>query len=112
MVSTPRSMSTTKAAQFVSDGLTACLPLGVPLSGQIIRAEFTGKQKAIAVLTMFDGQPGAVEVSKWGPFEDAWCIAWQDTGNAPCHWTGSAWERAAPRQLSLFDRDWPLSREV
>lgn len=96
------------AAQFVHDGLTSVLPPGVPLSGEIIQAKWTGKEKALGTLTMFDGQTGVVEVSKWTKrYEGAWCIAWQDTGNTPCHWTGSNWERVASvcLQITLDELD-------
>ena len=94
----------TKAEQWVHDGLVSCLPPGVPLMGQIVEAQFTAKEKAVATLTMFDGQRGVVEVSKWrAGSAGAWCIGWQDTGNSPCHWTGSAWERIAPTQQTFFE---------
>lgn len=81
-----------KAAEFVHQGLIASLPPGVPLSGEIVSAKFTGKEKAIATLAMFDGLTGKVEVSKWTTnYPDAWATQWLDTGNPPCYWAGSRW---------------------
>lgn len=82
------------AAQFVRDGLTACLPPGVPLSGQIVKAKWIGKNKALGTLTMFDGKQANVEVFKhqvagyWG-----WGHQWREMEGGPCHWNGSEWER-------------------
>lgn len=94
-VANPVQAATAKrsAVQFVTDGLTAVLPPGVPLMGTVASAKFTGKEKTVGTMTMFDGLTGRVEVSKFAPHPDAWCIAWHSTGNGACNWNGTAWER-------------------
>jgi len=89
------------AERFVRDGLTSCLPPGVPLMGQVVEAKFTGKQKAVADVTIFDGEQAKVEVSKWGRYEGAWSKRWLKLDSA-VNWTGSAWERVALVQSTLF----------
>lgn len=93
------------AQQWVHDGLTSCLPPGTPLMGQIIEAKWTGKGKAVATLDLFDGRQGKVEVSTWTKqFNGAWSIRWLELEGGAINWTGHAWERLAPRQMTFFDR--------
>jgi hypothetical protein len=93
--SAPAVPTLTKAAQWITDGLTAVLPPGVPVSfRRIINATMKGKTKAVAALEMFDGKTSRVEVSKWSSrFTGAWAVQWLESGNKPCFWNGTAWER-------------------
>lgn len=92
------------AKQFVTDGLTACLPPGTPLMGEIILAKFTGKEKAEGELILFDGGQGTVELSKYAPVEGAWSQRWLSLDGGDINWTGTAWERVPQEhvQLDLF----------
>ncbi|MFZ5815334.1 MAG: hypothetical protein ACOY93_08515 [Bacillota bacterium] len=87
-----RTIPIEPAARFVFDGFSACLPPGAPLPGRISKARFTGKERAVAVLVLFDGRFGEVEVAREGP-RKAWVKRWLDTGGGDLWWTGHEWKR-------------------
>lgn len=84
------------ASEYVNAALLDCLPEGVPPSfAAIVSARWEGRaprRVAIASLTMFDGQPGAVEVRQVGP-----CTShrFTDLPGGDCSFEGGRWVRVA-----------------
>lgn len=84
------------AATYVRASLLDCLPEGVPPSfSEIVSARWEGRAPrriAVASLTMFDGQPGTVEVRQVGP-----CTSHRFTElpGGDCSFEGGQWVRVA-----------------
>jgi hypothetical protein len=84
-----------RAYQQVIDGMQACLAKECPLPFDIKSAKFIKKHVALAHVTMFDGHPGTLQVSRvpYGGGYSGWCLQWQELAGGAINWNGMHWER-------------------
>lgn len=88
------------AAKWVTDALRSCTPQNIPLPfTKILAATFLAKGRknrtAVASLEMVDGLGAVIQVSKWGPFDDAWSLQWHEVEGGALYWDRNvgAWVR-------------------
>lgn len=93
-------------AEIVDKHLRGCLPPGVPPSySKVIWAEQKMKGRRPvweALLLMFDGKPGRVEVFKGGRGVEIWGHRWTDLPGGSCSYEGGRWIRIDPETLEPF----------
>lgn len=99
------------ASEIVEAGMRACLRPGAPMPfTSVLRARKT-KAGAAAVVILFDGREGTVEVERMKIDPDAWHIRWLDVAGGAISLEGDAWVRV-PDDAETSDADPGVKPEV